>query len=344
MKYRLTAFAFILVMVILTVAVYRDRIKSDHTKLTIYAYSSFTTSWGAGPKIISAYKANCSCDVELIDAGDAGLLLQKLILEKDSPRADVVVGLDQMTIKEALEKLKFLPINKIQIPKGTPSLPAEAYLGSAELIPYDWAPMGFIYKKSRVSNPPVYLNDLLKPEFKGKIAIQDPRTSTPGMQFLSWILAAKGEAQAKSFLTKLKANEVILSPSWSTAYGLFKKDQADLVFSYFTSPSYHELEEHSDDYAAASFVDAHVYQVEYAGILANAPHSDKARDFMEYLLSYEAQNKLMYHNFMLPVYEEVKKDTPFTRVITPKLIPNILKMQQSLDKPKAVELWKSVFH
>ncbi len=69
-------------------------------------------------------------------------------------------------------------------------------------VPFDWAPMTFVYRKGDFTVP-TKLDDLLKPEFKNKFAIQDPRSSSPGLQFYNWIRAVKGEGAA-DWLAKSK--------------------------------------------------------------------------------------------------------------------------------------------
>ena len=62
-----------------------------------------------------------------------------------------------------------------------------------------------------------------------------------------------------------------MTKGWSEAYGLFLDGEADMVLSYTTSPTYHQVAEDVHKYGAAIFEEGHVAQVEVAGILQRAP-------------------------------------------------------------------------
>ena len=49
--------------------------------LTVYTYDSFTSEWGPGPAIETAFEAQCGCDLEWVGVDDAALLLSRLRLE-----------------------------------------------------------------------------------------------------------------------------------------------------------------------------------------------------------------------------------------------------------------------
>ena len=50
---------------------------------------------------------------------------------------------------------------------------------------------------------PARLQDLLAAEYKGRVLISDPRTSSPGFQFLYWVIKSKGEEAGFQFLKEL---------------------------------------------------------------------------------------------------------------------------------------------
>lgn len=255
--------------------------------LHILCYSSFNKAWGPGPELIAKFKHINRVQVQVIEAEDAGLLLQKL---KIAP-ADLVIGLDQMLLPEARTQSHWV----------TPSdLPAIDIQPDREFIPFDWAPIALVHR-TKLPTPPTSLNDLLDSKFVKSLALQDPRTSTPGLQFLLWILDDKGVEEGFEYLQKLKPNVHSVSPSWSTAYGLFSKGIATLTLSYVTSPLYHLLEEKDDSVQAAIFPQGHPIQIEYAGIPAGGENRDLAEEFIRFMLSDEAQRVIMRKNYMLPV-------------------------------------------
>ena len=62
-------------------------------ELTVYTYDSFVADWGPGPVIKEAFEARCDCTLNWVGIADGVALLNRLRLEGDSTRADVVLGL-----------------------------------------------------------------------------------------------------------------------------------------------------------------------------------------------------------------------------------------------------------
>ena len=197
-------------------------------RLRILTYSSFAGGGGPGPRLLGEFKRICDCEMETVNAGDAGLILERLKLTQESNPVDVVVGIDQMAISDA----RFLTWKKVAIDDKDFSVKA-----NGDFIPLDWSPMSFVYREG-TANVPQNFSDLLKPGLKHQLALQDPRSSSPGLQFLQWVRAVKNNG-AKDFLTSLEPNIASISPSWSFSYGLFQKKEANFVFSYGTSLAYH---------------------------------------------------------------------------------------------------------
>jgi thiamine transport system substrate-binding protein len=259
----------------------------SHDTLRVMTYSSFMNGWGPGPEIAKRFQEETGLTVEFQDAGDAGLILEKLKLFS----VDVVLGLDGLSLDQARERL--------------------AWRNEFEAI--DWAPLAFVYREGEIE-PPRTLDDLLDTRFNGAIALEDPRTSTPGLQFLLWVLETHGEENGFKFLARLKPNLHSVSPSWSTAYGAFTAKQVKLVLSYATSPIYHLTEEKNAGYKSASFTEGQPVQTEYAGIPANCVRCEEAETFVRFLLKKETQALIMNKNFMMPVVKEAAEGTPFAQI------------------------------
>jgi len=271
--------------------------KSSQGKLRVLSYSGFVNSWGAGPEIAKRFLDETGIEIEFHDGGDAGLLLKKLELFP----ADLVIGFDQATVAEAAEAKLWRVLSERYLANMVEEVrPVAARWLEEGFVAFDWAPMAFVYRQGEIE-PPQSLQDLLDERFRGAIALQDPRTSTPGLQFLLWVLAELGVDEGFQFLERLKPNIHSVSAGWSAAYGLFSKKQAKLVFSYLTSPLYHQLEENDSSYKAAVFGNKHPIQVEFVVIPDNCVECVRAEMFVEFLLEPEIQNLIMRKNFMLPV-------------------------------------------
>ncbi len=288
-------------------------------RLRILAYSSFVSSWGPGPQLVELFEAREKVRVELIQADDAGVMLAKL----EHFPSDLVIGLDQFG--RHMAEFKPRPsqgqaFGWREIASGvTERVPEE--FRDPRFVAFDWAPIGFVYREGEPKSIPRSLSDLQSKHFERALLLQDPRSSSPGLQFLFWVMATFGERGGFQYLRDLKANVFSVTSSWSQAYGLFTRGEAPLVLSYATSPIYHALEEKDDRYRFAWFDEQaagssglvpewgensfHPIQIEYAAIPADCRACEVAERFLMLMLSHEGQTLIMRHNWMLPVRREV---------------------------------------
>ncbi|MEP4562003.1 MAG: thiamine ABC transporter substrate-binding protein, partial [Nitratireductor sp.] len=102
-------------------------------KVTVYTYDSFTAEWGPGPLVEKAFEAECACDLEFVSVADGVALLNRLRLEGDAGKADIVLGLDTNLVVDAKQTGLFAPHG---IDTGNVSVPG----GWADevFVPYDY--------------------------------------------------------------------------------------------------------------------------------------------------------------------------------------------------------------
>ncbi|MNI19265.1 Thiamine-binding periplasmic protein precursor [compost metagenome] len=262
--------------------------------LTVYTYESFTSDWGPGPKIKAEFEKTCACTVNFVGVADGVALLTRLKLEGTGSEADIALGLDTSLISEA-KATGLFEANGVDA--GTVKVPGN--YADDTFIPYDYGHFAVIYDTQTIKNPPKSLKDLIEGDASQKIAIQDPRTSTPGLGLLLWVKSVYGDKAPEAW-AKLRDRVLTVTPGWSEAYGLFTKGEVPMVLSYTTSPAYHMVEEKTDRYQAASFSDAHYIQIEVAGMLKHARDKDLAKSFLTFLISPAAQDIIPTTNWMMP--------------------------------------------
>ncbi len=307
-----------------------DQVKNfDDKKIHVYASSSFVAKWGPGPKLKELFEKQTIFKVEFVETSDMTMTLQKISFENESSLADVVLGLDQFDISRTAGKIKWNDIERSGNIKFVNNVLQVA--NEKTFVPYDFAPLTFIARKNFKSSVGS-LKDLLRPELKGKIALQDPRTSSPGLQFLVWVFETRNSEDAAKFLKALMKQAHSFSPSWSASYGLFKNNQTDLVFSYVTSPVYHLVEEKDAQYVSIETTEPLPVQVEFAGVPSTCKNCEAAEMFVNFMLSTEAQKIIMSKNYMLPVIDRVKEATPFDAIKVYKTLPVKFYDQSKIEK------------
>ncbi|TBN11584.1 thiamine ABC transporter substrate binding subunit [Agrobacterium cavarae] len=270
-------------------------IAQDKKVLTVYTYESFVSEWGPGPKVKAAFEKTCDCTVNFVGVADGVALLNRLKLEGASSKADVVVGLDTNLIAEAKDTGLFeasgIDASAAKVPGG---------FKDDVFVPYDYGHFAVVYDTQTLKNPPKSLKELVEGDPSQKIAIQDPRTSTPGLGLLLWVKSVYGDKAPEAW-AKLKDRVLTVTPGWSESYGLFTKGEVPMVLSYTTSPAYHMVAEHSERYQAASFQEGHYIQIEVAGLLKNAPEKDLGKTFLSFILTPGFQDAIPENNWMMPV-------------------------------------------
>ncbi|MEQ8367298.1 MAG: thiamine ABC transporter substrate binding subunit [Roseicyclus sp.] len=259
--------------------------------LTVYTYDSFVADWGPGPAIEQAFEAQCACDLQFVGAGDGAALLARIRLEGARTDADIVLGLDTNLTAAAVETGLFAPHGIV-----AQGLTLPVAWDDETFLPYDWGYFAFVHDVD-LEDAPANFEALAASDVS--IVIQDPRSSTPGLGLLMWVVAAYGDRAAEIW-EGLADNIVTVTPGWSEAYGLFLEGEADMVLSYTTSPAYHLIAEEDASKTAAAFSEGHYLQVEVAGMLAGTDQPELARAFLEFMLSPAFQEVIPTTNWMYP--------------------------------------------
>ncbi|MBO4859585.1 MAG: thiamine ABC transporter substrate-binding protein [Treponema sp.] len=281
---------------------------SRKNEVIVYTYDSFSGEWGAGPEIARLFEEKTGIKVTYADCGDSGQILSKAVLEKASPYADVLIGIDNNLSEQALESgiiYQYKPQKLDEIVPADITKELNSGKNTVSLVPYDFSDFAFIFNTLSGLPTPTCLEDLTKPVYKNKIILMDPRTSTPGLGFKCWAEKVYG-SDYDAYMKRLEPSILTMAPSWSVGYGMFTKGEAPLVISYTTSAAYHIEYDEGDQFKALKFTDGHIRQIEGACIVKNAPNLAGAKKFMDFLISDEAQNIIPLTQWMFPSNKNVK--------------------------------------
>jgi thiamine transport system substrate-binding protein len=265
--------------------------------LTVYTYDAFTSEWGPGPAIKTAFEAECGCNLEFVALDSSIGVLSRLRLEGASTKADVVLGLDLNVLAEAKDTGLFAPHG---VTPEKLALPV-AWTDDT-FLPFDYGYFAFVYDTQALKNPPKSLKDLVEAPDDLKIILEDPRSSTPGLGLLLWVRAVYGDKAPEAW-AKLAKKTLTTTKGWSEAYGLFLEGEAPLVLSYTTSPAYHMIAENVERYQAANFAEGHYMQVEVAAMTNSTDDPELAQRFLKFMLSPGFQSTIPTGQWMYPVVD-----------------------------------------
>jgi thiamine transport system substrate-binding protein len=289
--------------------------------LRLIAHDSFKE--GVTDDTFAAFTEATGIGVEVIAAGDAGVMVNQSILSKDNPLADVLFGIDDTFLSRAIDAGIFLPHEAAPIGSVDPGL-----LRADNLVtPIDIGDVCINYDKAWFEEAgmtvPVSLDELRDPEVASLLVVEHPATSSPGLAFLLATIDRYGEDGWAGFWADLRRGGVEVSSSWSAAYyGSFTRygGERPLVVSYASSPPAEVMfADPPTSIAPTGVITEGCYrQVEYAGVLAGTDHPEAAGELIEYMLSIEFQEQVPESWFVFPVNQEAELPPVFaTHAVLP---------------------------
>jgi thiamine transport system substrate-binding protein len=285
-------------------------------------------SFSIGEEIVQEFEQANNVKVQFLALGDAGEALNKIILSKDAPLADVFFGVDNTFLGRALEADIFEPFAA----QGVAAVASELRLDPQDrLLPVDFGFVNINADKAWFAERhlplPQTLEDLTAPAYKGLLVVENPATSSPGLAFLLATIAHLGEDGAFQFWQALADNDVLVADGWSEAYfehftvGSSGSGNRPLVVSYSTSPPADVLYA-TDGRTEPASVNINVpggafRQVEFVGVLKGAQQPELARRWVEYMLSERFQNDIPLQMFVYPVNPNARLPELFQQFAAP---------------------------
>lgn len=302
-----------LVIIIFLISIFSSSLRAE--KLTIYTYDSFVSEWGPGPIVEKIFEDKYEIDLQFIAVDSAATLLNKIILEGENTKADLVLGLD-MNLFNAAEKSELFVSHNMKNINNKLTLPLN--WESDIFVPYNYGYFAFVYNNKTLKNPPLSMEDLIN-KTDARIVIQDPRTSTPGLGLLTWMKALYGDS-AQNKWSQLNKKIISVTKGWTDAYyNFFMAGEADIVLSYSTSPAAHIMFEENYDISASTFKEGNYISVEFAGILNSSKNKQMANKFLDFMISDDFQKVIPGTNIMYPV-TNVEMPEAFNKLEIPKFL------------------------
>jgi 2-aminoethylphosphonate transport system substrate-binding protein len=270
------------------------------TTLTVYSADGLGTWYKSQ---FATFTKDTGINVNLVEAG-SGEVVSRVEKEQSNPQADLLVTLPPFIQKA--DKSGLLQ------PSGadTTGISADLVGPGGDYVAIVNNALSFIANPN--ANPrPVSWDDLLKPEFKGKLQYSTPGQAGDGTAVLVLLQHLMGKPGALEYLGKLQANNV--GPSSSTGklqpkvsngellvangdvqmnLGSIKDDGSKFVIFF------PEMADHSRTTVALPYV---------AGVTKGAPHADGAKKLLSFLLSDEVQKSVATDALGIPVKDAIVK-------------------------------------
>lgn len=269
-------------------------------ELRLLTHDSF-----ALPKpLLVQFEKEAGVTLRITKAGDAGEMLNKLILTRANPVADVVFGIDNVLVGKA-QKAKVLEPFEAHVAATSITLPDD-------LVPVDYGYVTVNFDKAwfaRKGLPlPRSLDDLTQPAYVGLLVVQNPATSSPGNAFLLATIGAMGEAKAFEWWARMRANRLKVTKGWTEAYYTeFSHNGGShpLVVSYASSPAaevfFSKVKLAEPPTGSLSLHGGVFRQIEGVALVKGGRERAAAVKFVEFLRSPAVQKSLQAEMWMFPV-------------------------------------------
>lgn len=275
--------------------------------LTVLTHESFVLS----EDVLEEFESANNATVQFLKQPDAGQALNRAILTKDNPEADVLFGVDNTFMSRALDEGILEPYRS----SALAGIPAEFQLDPENrLTPIDFGDVCLNYDKAyfaeRNLQPPQALADLARPEYKDLLVVENPASSSPGLAFMLATVARFTEESWLDYWTDLENNGVKVVEDWTTAYytefsGSSGKGPRPIVVSYASSPPaevfFAESPLEEAPTAAVTAPQTCFRQIEFAGILKGAKNRDLAEKWIDFMLGERYQEDVPLNQFVYPV-------------------------------------------
>ncbi len=274
--------------------------------LTVMTHDSFAIS----EDIVVAFEKANNVDVVFLKSGDTGESLNKAILTKGAPLADILFGVDNTFLSRALEA----DIFEAYTSPALKDVPDEFRLDATDHVtPVDFGDVCINYDKKYFADNhlpiPRSLEELTDPEYENLLVVENPATSSTGLAFLLATRAHFGD-EYLVYWKNLRDNAVVVVDGWDTAYyinfsGSSGRGAQPMVVSYGTSPAAEVVyaENPLNDAPTASVIgpDTCFRQIEFAGILSGTSNRALAEKFIDFMLSTQFQEDMPLQMFVYPL-------------------------------------------
>lgn len=270
---------------------------SGSKTVTIMTHDSFALP----EELIAKFEQDSGYTLSTTAPGDAGSVVNQLLLAKDAPTVDGVFGIEDHSTHRLIDA----GVLAEHTPEDLPAS-AEDLMVEGRMVPVDRGQVCLNvdtpWFEEKGMAAPDSLEDITDPQYAELTVLTSPVSSSPGLALLAATREEFGEDGWQGWWEKALDGGARVDASWSDAYstdfsGGEGKGKYPIVLSYASSPAFAP----ATDVVAASCTP----QVEYAGVVEGAKNPEGAKAFIDFLLTPEVQAAIPDAMYMYPVDDAV---------------------------------------
>ncbi|WP_232703313.1 thiamine ABC transporter substrate-binding protein [Halobacterium wangiae] len=270
--------------------------------LTVATYDSFFGDEGtAGRWLKDEWEADHDVDIEFTAPSNG---INEFIQRKKQGadiEADLFVGLNTGELVRVDEQLPDQDLfDSLGDVAGTNNIKESLRIDPQNrALPYDTGYITLVYDGTEVENPSTF-EALLEPEYEGTLLAQNAQSSDPGRAFLLWTVHEFGPEGYLDYWEGLVENDVRVLDDWQPSYDAFLNDERPIVVSYSTDQVYYNDEDEIPHHQVGFLDDQGYANPETVARFADADRSETAAEFVEFVLTDEAQRNVAVNNVQFP--------------------------------------------
>lgn len=258
-------------------------------------------------------------------------------LQAKSANCDVFSSTDighYLDLKQRKLLMKYVPEASASMDRRLQNLDPDGYYHVASV-----ATIGLLYNTTKVqpAEAPKSWNDLIDPKWAGQVSVGHPGFSG----FVGvWAIAMK-KLYGDDWFKKLAANKPQVGRSIIDTVTTLTSGERSVAAGPANLAA--QVASKGNPLATVAPVEGSVLMLSPSAVMANAPHPNAAKLFMEFLLGDEQTEKMAYDRFGIPKRAGVK---PKDGVIGLDSSKTLLRPspQESVDLlPEVIDLWRDAF-
>jgi thiamine transport system substrate-binding protein len=287
-------------------------------------------SFSARDGVFDEFTLETGVEVEVVRAGTGDDVVEQL-LDGDGPAADVVFGLDNLSLHRVAEAGVLAPYRSARSDDVAP----DVSLGGTDLItPVAFDDLCVTATTDRTAAAPTTLEALADPIHASDLAVPDPASTVEGLAFLTAVIDAYGEDGWEDYWQRLVDGGATLVNDGEQPTG---EQTANLVVASTMSPLIDALfagtgggpddGDRSRSLSNDIVANGCFRRVEGAAVLAGTDHEAAARSLVDFFLSSSFQRDLPLNRFVQPASAEAEAE----------LATELTALIAAVDQPRVVD-------
>lgn len=266
------------------------------TSLNVFAeevvvYGPDSMAW-IGESAGKIFKEKTGNDIKFVSIDG---LISRLKLEKRNPKADIVMGLTDLTYLEAKNE-KLIAQYK---PKTAENIAKEEYIIDKDwyVTPMDYGLLALNYNYENLKVDLKTFEELKN--YSKELLVQDPRETT-GEGFMLWTIAVYGDKWL-DFWKEIKPAILNVSSGWSDSFAKFSVGEGNIMSGYASSSLYFYQDGNHNKYKSYIPEEGGYVYLEGGALVNKKEIKEEAKEFLDFMLEEEFQKLALEQNYMFPV-------------------------------------------